>query len=544
MANVPHHRYPLDDSPEWDVDAAEARWRKHFSSDGSGDKDTINWREYAKGFLTVTGDGKHFGDYHYLHHDIKDGQPVTVWGGVKAAAGRADQNLSGPELHSAQHHLGEHFHEFGKTPPWEHKPEQAHLDDAGEVSLLDDAQGAVSIPLPRIGAPPPKRIRLFKWGWNDTTKGRLKLDQQGADALMAAFRKRGVSQTFDLWHSTFDPNLRPEDKKTYGNYLLSVEGSEASGEGGVFATECQFSPDIAKEISDGKWPYVSPVPLHTKDGRIVDIKNTALVGLPATHNAQPLLMSLLSALPLPPKKEPTKMSKHLKKVLSTGQHYMAALKELADHGEPEHRELANDGLAKMGQYMQKCAEAAGEHHAGYIKELAEEEELAGRKLSLLSSLETEFGTTDPDVIEGKVFALQTRHSTAAKKEQAAVLKLLDGRKDDVPALMREKMLKRPLSVVTAYLSELDADGASTGASDLPRGQRSEKQPPAPTTANTQQLAGNEQPKALKLSDLDDNQKGALSAIQDLKRRQLGDKYDEQAVTTTFLSELNASLGSK
>jgi hypothetical protein len=543
MANVPHHRYPLDDSPEWDVDVAEARWRKHFSSDGSGDKDTINWREYAKGFLTVTGDGKHFGDYHYLHHDIKDGQPVTVWGGVKAAAARAEQNLSGPELHSAQHHLAEHFHEFGKTPPWEHKPEQAHLDDA-ENMLLDDAQGAVSIPLPRIGAPPPRRIRLFKWGWNDTTKGRLKLDQQGADALMAAFRKRGVSQTFDLWHSTFDPNLRPEDKKTYGNYLLSVEGSEASGEGGVFATECQFSPDIAKEISDGKWPYVSPVPLHTKDGRIVDIKNTALVGLPATHNAQPLLMSLLSALPPPPKKEPTKMSKHLKKVLSTGQHHMAALKELADHGEPEHRELANDGLAKMGQYMQKCAEAAGEHHAGYIKELAEEEELAGRKLSLLSALETEFGTTDPDVIEGKVFALQTRHSTAAKKEQAAVLKLLDARKDDVPTLMREKMLKRPLSVVESYLSALDEDGGDAGTSDLRRGELHEKKPLDPTTETTKKQAGSDKPKVLTLSDLNDNQRDALEAVKRVRLSQLGDKYDEAVVTAAYLSELTAATEAK
>jgi hypothetical protein len=198
----------------------------------------------------------------------------------------------------------------------------------------------------------------------------------------------------------------------------------------------------------------------------------------------------------------------------------------------------------MGQYMQKCAEAAGEHHAGYIKELAEEEELAGRKLSLLSSLETEFGTTDPDVIEGKVFALQTRHSTAAKKEQAAVQKLLDDRKDDVPALMRQKMLKRPLAVVEAYLSDLDADGGDSGTSDLRRGQSHEKKPLDPTTETTKKVAGTDQPKALKLSDLDDNQKGALSAIQDLKRRQLGDKYDEQAVTTTFLSELNASLGSK
>lgn len=507
--------------------------RKHASSDGTGDKDTINWPVYEKGFLTVTDDGHHFGDYHYLHHDIENGHMVTPIEGVHAAASRIAQNLTGAELRSAQHHLGADYHEAGETPPWEHKPQEVRLDDVAET-LLDDAQGAASIQLPRIGAPPPRRIRLFKWGWNDTTKGRLKLTQRGAERAIAAFRLRGVGGAFDKWHSFFDANVKPEDKTTEGNYILSLEGSEASGHGGLFAESCQFTPDTAAEISAGKWPYVSPVPLHTKDGEIVDVKNVSLVGMPATHNAQPLLMSLLSALPVPPKKD-LPMSKEMKLCLSTGQHHMAALKKLADSGEPEQREMANGCLSMMGPHLTKLAQACGEDHGKYMKEMADEDEMADKRLALLSTLETEFGTTDPELIEGKVMALNTQHSLSAKREKTELIKLLDGRKDPIPSIKRDQLVKRgSLAVAQTYLSELDASQAL----DLPRAQTPEKEPPAPTVKNTQATVNGADTAELKLSDLDENQQHALAAIKRVQQMRLGDKFDEAAIVTAFLSDLN------
>lgn len=515
--------------------------RKHASSDGSGDKDTINWREYAKGFLIVTGDGKHFGDYHYPDSDIKDGHMVTSWGGVKAAASRIEQNLTGPELHSAQHHLGEHYREFGKTPPWEHKPAQTQLDDAGAeaLTLLDDAAGAVSIPLPKIGAPPPKRIRLFKWGWNDTTKGSLKLDQAGADATMAAFRKRGVAQTFDLWHSTFDQNVKPEDKKTVGTYLLELEGSEASGVGGLFASECQFSPDVAREISEGKWPYASPVPMHTKDGRIVDVKNTALVGLPATHNAQPLLMSLLSALPPPPKKEHTKMSMstHMKTCMAKGQHFMAALKAAADHGEASERETANEMLSAMGPHMQKMMGHAGEHADKMKKEMADDEAMEMKRCALLAALEAEFGTKDPEVIEGKVLALQTKTADAAKTERTAVLKLLADNTARIPPARMEGLKAKSLTVVQTYLDGL---GEPSADQELPRGALNEKKPATPSAEEVAKLKQDTENKSLTLADLSMPEQAALEATLTVRRGINGEKFDAGAVTTAFLSELKIS----
>jgi 8-oxo-dGTP pyrophosphatase MutT (NUDIX family) len=49
---VSHKSYPTIEQP-WDADAAVQRWRKWASSDGSGDKDKIDWAKYAQCFLYV-----------------------------------------------------------------------------------------------------------------------------------------------------------------------------------------------------------------------------------------------------------------------------------------------------------------------------------------------------------------------------------------------------------------------------------------------------------------------------------------------------------
>jgi hypothetical protein len=118
---VAHTNYPTV-TTAWDASAAVDRWKKWASSDGSGDKEKIDWAKFAKCFLWFDDKApESFGSYAFPHHDIVDGKPVTVWAGVVAAAARIDQSKGIPagDLAKMKAHLAEHYKEFDKVAPWQ-----------------------------------------------------------------------------------------------------------------------------------------------------------------------------------------------------------------------------------------------------------------------------------------------------------------------------------------------------------------------------------------------------------------------------------------
>lgn len=118
---VPHKSFPVVQGT-WDAAAAVDRWRKWASSDGSGDKDKIDWKKYAQCFLWFDSkDPANFSSYKLPHHDIRDGKPVTVWAGVVAAAARIDQTkgVSPQDITKMKAHLAAHYKEADKTAPWQ-----------------------------------------------------------------------------------------------------------------------------------------------------------------------------------------------------------------------------------------------------------------------------------------------------------------------------------------------------------------------------------------------------------------------------------------
>lgn len=73
----------------WDAAAAKARVAKWASSDGSGDKDTIDWAQYGRAFFYVDPAARdQIGGYHFPFADVIDGTLTAVWRGVTAAAQR------------------------------------------------------------------------------------------------------------------------------------------------------------------------------------------------------------------------------------------------------------------------------------------------------------------------------------------------------------------------------------------------------------------------------------------------------------------------
>jgi HK97 family phage prohead protease len=127
---------PADDSDSWDGDAARGRLAKWASSDGSGDKDKIDWSKYAQGFGWVDPDQKdNFGGYKLPHHDIKDGRLVSVWGGVRGAmnallGGRGGTDMPEADRKAVYNHLVKEYKLHGKEPPEFHalSPEDTELE--------------------------------------------------------------------------------------------------------------------------------------------------------------------------------------------------------------------------------------------------------------------------------------------------------------------------------------------------------------------------------------------------------------------------------
>jgi capsid assembly protease len=112
-----------DDSSAWDGPGAEDRLRKWASSDGSGDKDKMDWAKYRRGFAWYdSADPESFGSYKLPHHDIKDGKFVVVLRGVEAAmsallGGRGGTSIPDGDRKAVYEHLTAEYREFGKEPP-------------------------------------------------------------------------------------------------------------------------------------------------------------------------------------------------------------------------------------------------------------------------------------------------------------------------------------------------------------------------------------------------------------------------------------------
>ncbi len=137
---------PTSKAPEdevWDGASAKKELAKWASSDGSGDKDKMDWSKYAKGFAWFDSEKKEtFGAYKLPHHTVKDGKLVVVWKGVAAAmavlnGGRGGTKIPVSDKAKVRSHLAKHYKQFGKEVP---KGMISDHLDALENETSDDRQ--------------------------------------------------------------------------------------------------------------------------------------------------------------------------------------------------------------------------------------------------------------------------------------------------------------------------------------------------------------------------------------------------------------------
>ncbi|GEA16749.1 hypothetical protein E308F_29950 [Moorella sp. E308F] len=86
-----YHDFPLSDNYNWDADAAELGLRRWASSDGSGDKEKIDWNKLKQVyFWHEAGELSDFGQLKFPYCRIEDGRPHVVHNAVQNALARID----------------------------------------------------------------------------------------------------------------------------------------------------------------------------------------------------------------------------------------------------------------------------------------------------------------------------------------------------------------------------------------------------------------------------------------------------------------------
>lgn len=408
------------------------------------------------------------------------------------------------------------------------------LDDAA-LTLLNASGSALSvIPMPRIGADPPREFRAFTWGDNPTTKGTLKLTPEGAAKAMAVFRMRGVALCFDYFHATYDPNARPQDKAATGHFKLELRDD------GIWFTEIQWVPPVEQEIRDGKWPFISPAVLHDKDGVIVAFRNAGLVTDPGTIKAQPTILSG-SDPGAGAVSKGTHMADKNRVLMDAYAAVQTALKRcqaLADTDGTE-KDLGNlmtgslaASLDKMSAHMQSSGMLDGAM-------------LAAKKMEgehkAMSALSDEFKESDPDKLHAKILAAVDAKAPAPAPEiKGVLLSDADAEKvsglllSNVPASRRESLRSQGLPAIATYLSAVEG----MTPSDAPR----EAPPLPPTQKNLEKImpeskSNGEGAKPRSYAELSAADRAKIDEAVEVERKLTGANFNEQAARESAMTLL-------
>lgn len=399
------------------------------------------------------------------------------------------------------------------------------------VTTFLDADGALGvIPMPRIGAEPPKEFRVFTWGTNPTTKGPLRLTPEGAQQIIERYKDRAVVKCFDYFHATYDPAATGEAKKAAGQFRPEIRAD------GLWFVDIQWTPNAAKAIRDGEWPYISPAVVHTKDGNIIDLKNAGLVTDPGTIGATPTILSAIAkGLSMDTKR------KIGLEAYAAGQTLLRCMQSLADTDGSE-KDLGNKGISHMVPMMDLLKSAFGGDILAEASAMMERSRQGEAALATLSAL---CGESDPEKLAGVVMA---KMNPPPAKVDGVVLShvdagkvrtmLLDSHKNRYPTQQRSQLEAQPLNTVVSYLSNAqeivpteevrEAAPAQVSAESLAQIKKE-----APVQTQTTTLS--DKPKSL--AECSDTQKARIAMHLENAERMLGRDFDKEEATQEALSLL-------
>ena len=133
-------------------DEAEKNVRKWASSDGSGDKDKIDWKKFRKAFFWYDSEHEQeFQGYKLKFADVINDELQAVWHGVRLAmqvlnGARKGVNIPDKDREDVYKHIVKYYEKFGKEPPALKKNVEKQLDTFEADSYLPTSEDERDLP--------------------------------------------------------------------------------------------------------------------------------------------------------------------------------------------------------------------------------------------------------------------------------------------------------------------------------------------------------------------------------------------------------------
>jgi phage I-like protein len=351
--------------------------------------------------------------------------------------------------------------------------EDAPLKNTGEMQIGDAAE---------MPGKMPTEFRIFRYGWNESTKGPVLFDQRSAASVMAAWRRHGADIMIDLEHlslqtesAAFDPDARAWCK-------LEVRNGE------LWATDVKWTPDGTERLTNKTQRYYSPAFYTDPNLRVTELLNIALCAMPATNQLTPLVaatrrngknmneeqMSKLRALfGLNEDASVQDMIAALS-AMSAEQVLGAVLAAIdkppggqddADPADPKTDPEAPQPPSDDEGADELDAESAPDgEDEGDDNEFASDDEEDDRAAEAYAVLREELGCDDPDTIRASIKALRLHKQSSgntsvriaqleAQIEQRDVRELVQANRKKIPPSLEKWALKQSLKALKAFIEE-------------------------------------------------------------------------------------------
>ena len=305
----------------WDSSSAKAAVAKWASSDGTGDKATINWPKYGRAFFHKEGDGTKIGDFSLPFADVVGGELTAIWAGVTSAAGACSgaRGADGGKFADAKPRIGTYYAKAAKQysddgikVPWASNALVATIAegelqtllasareerDGGQVCVLTDHCGGPALPTlemfrePGFDGPTPPTVDRDGWArghfalWNVPHRGFL--HYEWSDRIYAPHSLSGYAQ-FQVGSTPVaccdDPGCGHEERRSLRTGVLTV-GTTHAGKTLTAAAAQAFYENSGLQVADvvlgedqwGPW-FSGPLRPDISDARVRELLGSTLSG--------------------------------------------------------------------------------------------------------------------------------------------------------------------------------------------------------------------------------------------------------------------------
>ena len=241
---------PVDERYEWDGDAATLRMRKLASSDGSGDKDKVNFEAYKRGFLFRGEDVKNFGSYKLPFADEINGKLTAVWGGIARSMGalrgaRTPVDIPDRYKRNCYNVLAVYYKKLEKNPP------EFRLNE-----LLQEFRFGFLIPkdikLSKKHLMDIEILREGKWTHPEAPDGVLEIEKSDLEIFQKNFEEAVVGDRLPV-----DLEHKPEKGHAIG-WIIKLWQTLKNGSWHLWAKIDVTDEKVREDLKNGSLRYISP----------------------------------------------------------------------------------------------------------------------------------------------------------------------------------------------------------------------------------------------------------------------------------------------